>query len=102
MSSQHITTSMQKLAEGVTYGGGLAWLTVNSSAITAIAVVTTGIASIYFGRANKITAARNASANEERNKINKRDITERLITDLDLIDGGCYTADEIKARLRRH
>ncbi len=61
---------------GATIGGGmLEWLTVNSSAVTAMAVVTTTIASIAIG-------VWNAKSNSDRNKVNRRDITNAIINDL--------------------
>ncbi len=69
-TTQHILT-------GATLGGGmLEWLTVNSSAVTALAVVATAVTSIGFGYWN-------ARSNSERNKVNRRDITEAIFKDLE-------------------
>ena len=80
--ANHLVQNAKTLMEGATYGGGLAWITTNSSALTAIAVISTALASMYFGRARKKTDERNATANEERNTINRRDITSAIINDL--------------------
>lgn len=80
--AEPIAHTVHQLATGATFGGGLAWLTTNSSALTAMAVISTALASMYFGIANKNTARRNAIANEERNKISRRNIIEEIVSDL--------------------
>jgi hypothetical protein len=70
-------TTAQHLMTGMTIGGGtLEWMTVNSSAVTAIAVCLTAVTSIALGIWNARTNTINATANVERNRINKRDILE--------------------------
>lgn len=72
----NVPQTTQHILTGATIGGGaLEWLTVNSSAVTALAVVTTAIASIGFGFWN-------AKSNSERNKVNRRDIIETICRDL--------------------
>lgn len=67
---------MQHMMTGATIGGGaLEWLTLNSSAITALAVASTAIASIAFGFWN-------AKSNSDRNKVNRRNIVETLVSEL--------------------
>lgn len=56
-------------------GGILTVISQNSSALTVIIVAITGIASILLNRRNTI-------ANEKRNEINERDITDRIIKKL--------------------
>ena len=66
----------QHLMTGATIGGGfLEWLTVNPSAVTAMAVASTAIASIAFGFWN-------AKSNSDRNKVNRRSIIDSLVSDL--------------------
>ena len=75
-TTAHTTSSV---LTGMTLGGGaLEWLTVHSSLVTAGAVVLTTIGSLVFSYLNKKIAERNAKANEERNKVNKRDITSEI------------------------
>jgi hypothetical protein len=65
---------------GATFGGGaMEWLAMNSSALTVINVFTTGVGSLalnYWGKRceNQIGM--------ERNRVNRRDITENIIKDL--------------------
>ena len=87
--SSHAAQTAQQVTQGLTYGGGLVWLSTNSSAITVIAVVSTAIASIFFGMSNKrmqrrntIANERNTKANEDRNKVNRRDIIEEIVSGL--------------------
>jgi hypothetical protein len=70
------------LAEGATYGGGLAWITTNSSALTALAVIGTALASIYFGMQRKRIDERNAFSAEQANRINRREIIHGITNDL--------------------
>jgi len=74
MSTQQTT---HHLLTGVTVGGGaLEWLSVNSSAVTVIIVMMTGVASIAIG-------IWNARSNSRRNQINKRNIVNDIIEDLE-------------------
>ena len=60
-----------------TVGGGiLGWLTVNSTLATVLTVMTTGVASIVIGLWN-------ARSNSKRNEINKRDITNSILENLE-------------------
>ena len=76
------TQTVAQLATGATYGGGLAWLTTNSSALTALAVIITALASLYYGYENKKSARMSAEANKDRNTVNRRDITAEIIAGL--------------------
>ena len=70
------TATIQHVMTGATLGGGaLEWMTLNSSAVTALAVCITAATSIALG-------IWNARSNSERNKINKRDITSEMILGL--------------------
>ena len=70
------THTVQHIMTGATIGGGaLEWLTLNSSAITALAVASTAIASIAFGFWN-------AKSNSDRNKVNRRNIVDTLVSEL--------------------
>jgi hypothetical protein len=70
------TATIQHVMTGATLGGGaLEWMTVNSSAVTALAVCITAITSIALG-------IWNARSNSMRNKINKRDITSEIVLGL--------------------
>jgi len=74
MSIQQTT---HHILTGVTVGGGaLEWLTVNSSAITVLVVMITGAASVGIG-------IWNGRSNSERNRINKRDITDGILKSLE-------------------
>jgi hypothetical protein len=95
MGSELVQTG-KSLMEGATFGGGLAWLATNSSAMTAIAVISTGIASMYFGYQRKKIDDRNAAANEERNRINERDITDGILSKLE-----CDLSDEIMSKVKK-
>jgi hypothetical protein len=77
-----LVQNLKTLSEGATYGGGLAWLSTNSGGLTVIAVVCTAIASLYFGSERRKADNRNATANEERNRINERDITSSIMQKL--------------------
>lgn len=98
MTESNMPHQAQKLAEGITYGGGFAWLATNSSAITALVVLVTGITSIYFGMANRKVAMRNAKANEERNRINKVNVFNEALADLD--EDRVYTLKEIRNQIK--
>ena len=70
------TATIQHVMTGATLGGGaLEWMSVNSSAVTALAVSVTAVASIALG-------IWNARTNSKRNKINRRDITNGMINEL--------------------
>lgn len=80
---------------GITIGGGaLEWLTVNSSAVTALAVVATAVTSIGFGFWN-------AKTNSDRNKINRRDITDTMFRDLERAGKSCEYIQDLKLALRK-
>jgi hypothetical protein len=69
-------TTIHHVMAGATLGGGaLEWLTVNSSAVTALAVCATAITSIVVG-------IWNARTNSKRNQINKRDIISEIVLEL--------------------
>ena len=71
------TQTIHHVLTGVTVGGGLIeWVSLNSSFITVIVVAITSIASIGFGFWN-------GKSNAERNKINRRDITDAIMRDLE-------------------
>ncbi len=97
MSGDLVQTG-KSIAEGATYGGGFAWLATNSSAMTALAVILTAIASAYFGWERRKTDLRNAKANEYRNQVNERDITLNIIKKLRNA-GRCDAAHAIEDEL---
>ena len=93
MTPTHATQTAQHVLTGATIGGGvMEWVTLNSSFITVSAVALTSIASIAFGVIN-------ARANTMRNRINKRNIVEDLIEELE--DDVRYTTEDIKKALRK-
>ena len=95
--SQSATTNIINHSASLAAGGGImSVIGQNSSAITVIVVALTGIASVWINRKNMKTNERNAIANEKRNEVNKRDIIESIITD---IDHGELTPEEIECRL---
>jgi hypothetical protein len=75
MSAQATQTTHHVLAGVTIGGGGLEWITLNSSAITAIAVVATALTSIALG-------IWNARINSARNNINIRDVTQSIVDKL--------------------
>ena len=92
--SQNATTNIINHSASLAAGGGImSVIGQNSSAITVIVVALTGIASVWINRKNMKTNERNAIANEKRNEVNKRDIIESIITD---IDHGELTPEEIE------
>lgn len=84
--SSHAAQTTQAAAQlftGATLGSGImSWMSMNSGAVTAITVMITGIASLYYGYENKKSVRMNAIANQNRNKINDRDITQDIIDKL--------------------
>lgn len=84
----------QHIMAGATFGGGLLeWLTINSSAVTALAVASTAIASIGFGFWN-------AKSNSDRNKVNRRDILEKIYYDLEKAGKSSYYIKDLKDTLK--
>ena len=80
---------------GVTVGGGLIeWVSLNSSFITVMLVATTSLASIAFG-------AWNAKSNSERNRINRRDVTDSIIKDLERSGKSDKYIKDLYASLRK-
>jgi len=63
-------------------GGFITWVAANSSVLTLLVFACTGVASIVCGIVNARTNKENAKANTNRNKINKREITESIINEL--------------------
>ncbi len=86
---------------GMTLGGGaLEWLTINSSALTAMTVVITGIVSLWFGYENKKSMRINANANKTRNTINRRDIATSIIEDVERAGKSQEYIEDLKQALR--
>jgi len=84
----------QHLMAGATIGGGmLEWLTINSSAITALAVLATCVTSIGFGFWN-------GRSNSERNRINRRDIIQSIVDDLEVAGKSEQYIGDLKKTLR--
>ena len=84
---QETITGVQKATGLLFVGSGpLVWVAQNATVITALTSVITGM--VFAG-----CAIWNALSNHKRNKINKRDIIESIITD---IDHGDLTEEEIK------
>jgi hypothetical protein len=82
MTTQTATT-IQHVMTGATLGGGaLEWMSVNSSAVTALAVCVTAITSIALGVWNAKIRTAELRANEDRNRINKRDIISEMVLEL--------------------
>jgi hypothetical protein len=75
MNSTPASTAAHMMTGATLGGGALEWLTVNSSAVTAIAVMLSAIASIALGLINSQTA-------RKRLRVNRRDITQTIIHDL--------------------
>lgn len=89
------TQTTHHILTGITIGGGaLEWLTINSSAITALAVVATAITSIGFGYWN-------ARSNSERNRVNRRDITDSIFKDLEKAGKSSEYIKDLKLSLRK-
>jgi hypothetical protein len=84
--AQVTQTTANALAGSTIVVSGVEWLTAHSGLVTAGAVVITTVGSLIFSYLNKriaernsVIAERNAAANEARNKINERDITEAIL-----------------------
>ena len=84
--AQLTQTAANALAGSTIVVGGVEWLTTHSGLVTAGAVVVTTAGSLIFNYLNRkiavrnsIIAERNATANEARNKINERDITDAIL-----------------------
>jgi len=75
MNPNVASTASNHLLTSTATGGMLTVISQNSSAITVIIVAITGIASIWLNY-------RNTKANEERNMVNKRNITHEIIKSL--------------------
>jgi len=85
--STHLVTA------GATIGmGGVEWLTMNSTFVTAICVIITTIATMAFGFWN-------AKSNSDRNKVNKRDISISLLIELKSSGKDSFTMAEIEEEL---
>ena len=97
--TQSATTTLINHSASLAAGGGImSVIGQNSSAITVIVVALTGIASIWINRKNAKTNARNADANEKRNEINRRDIVDSLIADME----GSDLTDREKEKFRNN
>jgi hypothetical protein len=93
--SSALMSPAQGAFTGITFGVGfLDWLATNSESITPAAVIITTIFAVIFGFWN-------AKSNSQRNKINKRDIVETLITDLERESKETYSINEIRLMLRK-
>ena len=91
----HGTATAQQLTAGAAMGGGgLSFLATHSSEITVIAVVITGIASIVFGIWNAKIQAR-------RNQINRRNVIEDLIADLERSGKGNDYISDFRKSVRK-
>ena len=105
MTPNTTTQTLAQIAQGATYGGGfagaLSWFTQNSSALTAIAVIVTAMASVYFGHENKKSMRMNANANERRNSINDRDITDSFFLKLERAGKSREYIQDLKRVLRK-
>jgi hypothetical protein len=94
--NQEVVTGVQKAAGWFTVGSGTwAWFGQNATALTALATIVTGI---IFA----VCAIWNASSNHRRNSINKRDIIESIITDIDEDDLTDKEIKKFKKSLRKH
>jgi hypothetical protein len=75
MGSQ-TAVAIQEMSTKVTLLGGFCtWASANSNVLTLFIFACTGLASIIYGLMN-------ARANKERNRINRRDITDSIMNDL--------------------
>ena len=100
--SQNATTNIINHSASLAAGGGImSVIGQNSSAITVIVVVLTGIASVWINRKNMKTNERNAEANEKRNEVNRRDIVESLIADMECSDLTTREKEKFKKNLRK-
>ena len=100
--SQNATTTMINHSASLAAGGGImSVIGQNSSAITVIIVALTGMASIWINRKNAKTNERNAEANEKRNEINRRDIIESVIADMECSDLTQREKEKFKNNLRK-
>ena len=100
--TQNATTTLINHSASLAAGGGImSVIGQNSSAITVIVVALTGIASIWINRKNAKTNARNADANEKRNEINRRDIVESLIADMESSDLTSREKEKFRNNLRK-
>ena len=80
---QNALPIMQKAVGWFTLGGsGMAWLSQNATVISMLTGLATGVIFAVCAWANKKSNRRNAIANEQRNKINERDITDAIIKKL--------------------
>jgi hypothetical protein len=73
--AQTAQTSHHVLVGATIGGGALEWITLNTSLITAFAVVATALSSMALG-------VWNARINSERNTINRRDVTQAIVDKL--------------------
>ena len=100
--TQNATTTLINHSASLAAGGGImSVIAQNSSAITVIVVALTGAASIWINRKNAKTNARNADANEKRNEINRRDIIDSLIADMECSDLTDREKEKFKNNLRK-
>jgi hypothetical protein len=91
----HGVTTAQQISAGVAMGGGgLSFLAEYSSEITVITVVLTAIASVIFG-------VWNAKIQSRRNKINRRNVIEDIINDLEKCGKNASYVDEFRQSLRK-
>jgi hypothetical protein len=93
---QETITGVQKATGLLFVGSGpLVWVAQNATVITALTTVVTGL--IFAG-----CAIWNALSNHRRNSINKRDIIESIIIDIDEDDLTDKEIKKFKKSLRKH
>ena len=100
--SQSASQTTHLVTAGATIGAGsLEWLTMNSSAITAMCVILTTVTALIFGFWNARSNAITAHANEERNKINRRCIIDELLKEIEQDEVMRCCVDDVKRMLRK-
>ena len=107
--TQNATTTLINHSASLAAGGGImSVIGQNSSAITVIIVALTGAASVWINRKNaktneenEKTNKRNADANEKRNEINRRDIIDSLIADMESSDLTSREKEKFRNNLRK-
>ena len=93
--NQDVVNGVQKATGWLTVGSGAwAWFGQNATALTALATIITGV--IFAS-----CAIWNAASNHKRNKVNRRDIVEGVLMDLEKSDLTNEEVEKFKRSLRK-
>ena len=93
--NQEMVSGVQRAAGWFTVGSGTwAWFGQNATALSALATIITGL---VFATC----AIWNAASNHQRNKVNRRDIVEAVLIDLEKSDLSDKELEKFKKNLRK-